>query len=153
MKIVNSKDNTKIVEKILKEDCKLKVEKLYKKYKSSEEGVSVVDVDDKIEEFGKNIIEIKDQNTVWHRLKEAIINPFNVVLMIVAVITFITDVVIAVDKDYATFFLIVGTVLISAIISFNEQTKSNNAARKLKQMITNKMDVIRDGNVITIDIE
>lgn len=153
MKIVNAKDNTKIVEKILKEDSKLKVEKLYKKYKSSEEGVSVVDVDDKIEEFGKNIIEIKDQNTVWHRLKEAIINPFNVVLMIVAVITFITDVVIAADKDYATFLLIVGTVLISAIISFNEQTKSNNAARKLKQMITNKMDVIRDGNVITIDIE
>ena len=35
MKIVNAKDNTKIVEKILKEDSKLKVEKLYKKYKSS----------------------------------------------------------------------------------------------------------------------
>ena len=97
MKIVNAKDNTKTVEKILKEDSKLKIEKLYKKYKSSEEGVSVVDVDDKIEEFGKNIIDIKDQNTVWHRLKEAIINPFNVVLMIVAVITFITDVVIEVD--------------------------------------------------------
>ena len=73
--------------------------------------------------------------------------------MIVAVITFITDVVLASQKDYATFILIVSTVFISAVISFNEQTKSDNAARKLKKMITNKMDVIRDGSQFVVDIE
>ena len=126
---------------------------MFKKYKTSLDGISVVDVEERMEEYGKNIIEIKDQNTVWHRIKEAFINPFNIVLMIVAIITFITDVVIATDKDYATFILIVSTVLISAIISYNEQTKSYTAARKLKKMITNKMDLIRDGNVVTVDIE
>ena len=73
--------------------------------------------------------------------------------MIVAVITFVTDVVLASQKDYATFILIVSKVFISAVISFNEQTKSDNAARKLKKMITNKMDVIRDVNQIVVDIE
>ena len=151
-KVNNEKDYEKVENKI-KENSKLSVDKLFKKYKTSLDGISVVEVEERMEEYGKNIIEIKDQNTVWHRIKEAFINPFNIVLMIVAIITFTTDVVIATDKDYATFILIVSTVLISAIISYNEQTKSYTAARKLKKMITNKMDLIRDGNVVTVDIE
>ena len=152
MKNSNILEN-KNVEKSLKEDSKLKIDKLLKKYNTSLDGISKTEVEERIEQYGKNIIEIKDQNTIWHRLKEAVINPFNVVLMIVSVITFVTDVVLATQKDYATFILIISTVFISAVISFNEQTKSDNAARKLKKMITNKMDVIRDGNQIVVDIE
>ena len=153
MSSVNNEKDYEKVETKIKENSKLNVDKLFKKYKTSLDGISVVEVEERMEEYGKNIIEIKDQNTVWHRIKEAFINPFNIVLMIVAIITFTTDVVIATDKDYATFILIVSTVLISAIISYNEQTKSYTAARKLKKMITNKMDLIRDGNVVTVDIE
>ena len=150
----NSKnENMKSVEKIILEDSKLNIDKLLKKYDTSLDGISIIDEEEKIEKYGKNIIDIKENNTIWHKLKEAFINPFNIVLTIVAIITFITDVVIATQKDYATFILIISTVLISAIISLNEQTKSDNAAKKLKKMISNKMDVIRDGNFVTIDIE
>ena len=150
-KVIN--ENIKITENLLIENSKLKLDKLFKKYETSQEGISITDIDDKLEEYGKNIIDIKDNNTIWHRLKEAFINPFNIVLTIVAIITFITDVVIATNKDYATFILISSTILISAIISYKEQTKSEIAARKLKKMITNKMEVIRDGNQVTVDIE
>ena len=150
-KVIN--ENIKITEDLLIENSKLKLDKLFKKYGTSQEGISITDVDDKLEEYGKNIIDIKDNNNIWHRLKEAFINPFNIVLTIVAIITFITDVVIATDKDYATFILISSTILISAIISYKEQTKSEIAAKKLKKMITNKMEVIRDGNQVTVDIE
>ena len=145
--------NIKNLEKSIIDNSKLEINKLFKKYETSLDGISVVFVDDKIEKYGKNIIDLKENNTLFHRIKEAFINPFNIVLTIVAIITFITDVVIATQKDYATFILIVSTVLISAIISFNEQTKSDNAAKKLKKMITNNMEVIRDGNQITVDIE
>ena len=141
-----------IVNKIL-EDCKIDVDTLFEKYKTSYEGISVVEVDDRIEEYGKNIVEIKNNNTIFHKLKEAFINPFNIVLTIVAIITFITDIVIASKKDYSTFILILSTILISAIISLKEQTKSDNAAKKLKKMITNKMEVIRDDVQTTVDIE
>ena len=141
------------IEKTIIEDSKLEVDNLLKKYKTSLEGISVVDVDEKIEEYGKNIIDIKDKNTLLHKLKEAFINPFNTVLMVVAAITLFTDVIISTQKDYATFLLIVGTVFISAMISLREQTKSDNAAKKLKKMISNKMEVIRDGNQVTIDME
>ena len=141
-----------IVNKILV-DCKIDIDSLFEKYKTSYEGISVVEVDDRIEEYGKNIVEIKNNNTIFHKIKEAFINPFNIVLTIVAIITFITDVVIASKKDYSTFILILSTILISAIISLKEQTKSDNAAKKLKKMITNKMEVIRDDVQTIVDIE
>ena len=153
MKKVKINENQKNTESLLKENSKLKLEKLLQNYKTSLEGISIVELDDRIEEFGKNIIDIKENNTLIHRLKESVINPFNIVLLIVAAITFVTDVIVAAQKDYATFLLIVSTILISSIISFKEQTKSNNAARKLKKMITNKMEVIRDGVQDTVDIE
>ena len=153
MKKVKIGENQKNTESLIKENSKLKLEKLLQNYNTSLEGISIVELDDRIEQYGKNIIDIKENNTLIHRLKESIINPFNIVLLIVAAITFVTDVIIATQKDYATFLLIISTILISSIISFKEQTKSNNAARKLKKMITNKMEVIRDGLQDTIDIE
>lgn len=141
------------IEKTILEDSKMELSKLFEKYKTSLKGISVVEVDERIEEYGKNVIEIKNNNTIIHKIKEAIINPFNIVLIIVAAITFITDVIVASQKDYATFILIVSTILISAIISLREQTKSDNAAKKLKKMINNKMEVIRDGIQTTIDME
>ena len=149
----SNNENLKNVDNLIIENSKLKLDTLLKKYNTSLEGISIVEIDDRIENYGKNIIDIKNNNTIWNKLKDAFINPFNIVLTIVAIITFITDVIIATQKDYATFILIVSTVLISAIISLYEQTKSDSAAKKLKNMISNKVDVIRDGNQVTIDIE
>ena len=146
-------EKQKNIELSLKEDSELEVSNLFEKYKTSYEGISVVEVEDRIDEYGKNVIEMDHNNTFIHQLKEAVINPFNIVLIIVATITFVTDVIIATQSDYTTFTLILSTILISAIISLREQTKSDNAAKKLKQMITNKMEVIRDDVQTTIDIE
>ena len=153
MKKSNTIEKQKDVEKILRENSKLEVEKLFENLKTSYEGISIVEVDERLEEYGKNTVEIKSENTIIHKLKEAFINPFNIVLMIVAGITFFTDIIIASKKDYATFTLIISTILISAIISLKEQTKSDNAAKKLKKMITNKMEVIRDDVQSTVDVE
>ena len=153
---MQSKNNTEKhneIEKTIIIDSKSELNELLKKYKTSIEGISVVDVEDRLEEYGKNVIEIKNENTILHKLKEAFINPFNIVLMIVALITFITDVVATTQKDYATFILIISTIFISAIISLKEQTKSEIAAKKLKKMISNKMEVIRDNIQTTIEME
>ena len=146
-------EKQKIVEQNLKNGSSCPVNELYEKFKSSEEGISVVDVDEKLNEYGKNEIEIKNTNTIWYKLKEAFINPFNIVMMLVAIVTLITDVIIASKKDYATFILIIGTLLLSAIISLIQQTKSDNAAKKLKNMITNKVHVIRDGVPYEINVQ
>ena len=141
------KDENKLtqIDQNFKKYSKMTSKELYKEFNSSEEGISIVNLDEMLDEYGKNTIEVKNNNTLFHKLKEAIINPFNLVLILVACVTFVTDVVISAEKDYATFLLIISTVIISAIISLVQQTKSDNAAKKLKNMISNKVDVIRDG--------
>lgn len=153
MKKNNTNEKQNYIENKLKENSKLNLEELFHKFETSIEGISIVNVEEKLQEYGKNTIEIKNNNTLAHKLKEAFINPFNIVLVLVAIVTFFTDIVISQNKDYATFILIISTVIISAIISLVQQTKSDNAAKKLKNMITNKVDVIRDGLVSIVNVE
>ncbi len=150
-----SSDNVsqKQAEELLKRFSKISKEELFAELKSSINGLSIVDIDDLLDEYGKNIIDFEENHTILSKIKDAIINPFNIVLIIVAIITFITDVVIATEKDYATFFLIIGTVIISAIISLVQETKSDNAAKQLKSLITNKIDVIRDEVPYEVNVE
>ena len=153
MKENKIKENQKKVSDNLKNCSKIPEKNLLEIYNTSREGLSVVDIEDLQDEYGKNSIEIKSNNTILTRIKNAVINPFNIVLIFVAIITFITDVVISTNKDYATFSLIVGTIIISSAISLVQETKSDNAAKKLKKMISNKIDVIRDGNLCIEDVE
>ena len=148
----NDVDNQKIEEN-LKAYSKMDKKQLFEKLQTSEQGLSIVDIEEKNEKYGENILDISSNKTLLDRIKESFINPFNVVLIIVAIITFITDVVISPNKDYATFTLIISTIFISSFISFFQQTNSDKAAQKLKKMISNKIDVIRDGNKIIINVE
>ena len=148
----NILEKQKLLEHEIVEDAKMEADALLKKYNTSLEGISIVEIEEKLEEYGKNSIEVSN-NTILHKIKEAFINPFNVVLILVSIVTFFTDVIVAKEKDYTTFILIITAVLISAIISLIQQIKSDNAAKKLKGMITNKVDVIRDDVPYSIEVE
>ena len=147
------KENKRNVENIIADYAKKDINQLFLDFNTRKTGLNQIEADERLEEYGKNIIDIQNSNNLFERLKEAIINPFNIVLIVVAIITYITDVVIAETPSYATLVMLVIIVILSAIISFIQTEKSNNAAKKLQKMITNKIDVIRNGNNIEIDIE
>ena len=143
----------KKLEQNLIKDSYLSVDQLFNKYKTSYNGLDNEEVEERIDNYGKNTIEIRENHPILNRLKDAVINPFNIVLIIVAMITLATDVIFASSKDYSTFILIMSTIIISAVISFSQSTKSDNAAKQLKSMISNKMDIIRDGVVTSVPVE
>ena len=62
---------------------------LFEKYKTDPEGLNQVEAADRLEEYGRNIIDVSNENSLLSRIKDAVINPFNIVLMIVAVVTLI----------------------------------------------------------------
>ena len=126
---------------------------LFAKYQTDEEGLDPVQASDRLEEYGRNIIDFGNEKNLAVRIKDALINPFNIVLLVVAAITFVTDVVMADEPSFATFIMLVAVIIISATISFVQEEKSNNAAKKLQGMITNKLDVIRNGVETEISIE
>ncbi len=128
-------------------------EALYEKLQTSEEGLNQVEASDRLEEYGRNIIDAGNENSLLKRVREAIINPFNIVLLVVAGVTLVTDVIIADEPSWLTFLMLIFVVVISAVISFVQAQKSNSAATKLQKMISNKIDVIRNDNVMEIDME
>ena len=147
------KENKRSVENVIVDYAKKDINQLFLDFNTRKTGLNQIEADERLEEYGKNIIDIQNSNNLFARLKEAIINPFNIVLIVVAIVTYITDVIIAETPSYATVVMLVIIVILSAVISFIQTEKSNSAAKKLQKMITNKIDVIRNGNNIEIDIE
>ena len=146
-------EKQKKLENNLKKDSLQTVERLLGKYESEYSGLTLDAVEEKIEEFGRNTIEDSNTHPLLNQLKDAIINPFNIVLIVVAIITLITDVIIPAKPDFSTFILIVSTVVISAAISLSQSNKSDTAAKQLKSMISNKIDVLREGKLTEITVE
>ena len=141
------------VEKVLLELSAMEKKALFEKYQTDEDGLDPIQADDRLDEYGRNIIDFGKEKSLFVRIKDAIINPFNIVLLVVAIITFITDVILADEPSFATFIMLTAVIVISAVISFVQEEKSNNAAKKLQGMITNKLDVIRNGVETEIEIE
>ena len=120
---------------------------------SSARGISHEKAEEKIEENGRNVIVSEKEKSAWGRAFNALINPFNLVLFLVAVITFITDVVLSHKADFLTSSIILALIIISSAIAFFQGERSNNAAAKLSKMISNKADVWRDGTLVEINID
>lgn len=141
------------VEKVLLGLSGLEQKELFEKYETDEDGLDPVQAADRLEKYGRNIIDFGKEKSLPVRIKDAVINPFNIVLLVVATITFFTDVVLSDEPSIATFAMLVAVIIISATISFVQEEKSNSAAKKLQNMITNKLAVIRNGVEAEIEIE
>ena len=126
---------------------------LFEKYRTEPDGLNQVEAAERLEEYGKNIIDVSNENSLLSRIKDALINPFNIVLMIVALVTLCTDVIFSDEPNPATFIMLVLVIIISGVIAFVQSEKSNSAAQKLQKMISNRIDVIRNGSSMEIDIE
>ena len=97
--------------------------------------------------FGRNELARKKADSILKRLFKAFINPFTVVLIVLAVISFITDYVIVEPEDRdLTAVLIVGImVFISGTLRFVQEVRSGNAAERLQAMVKTTIAVLRNG--------
>ena len=116
-------------------------------------GLSADEALERLEEHGGNVITSGAQNTALRRLREAVVNPFNVVLLGVALITLLTDVIYAAAPDFLTVVIILSLIAVSSAVAFIESQRSGAAAHRLSEMIENKADVIRDGEVREIPMD
>ena len=140
-------------EAVLRESAFMDEEELFIRLETSAGGISADKAHEKIEETGRNIITAGKQKGVFGRVLEALINPFNIVLFIVAVITYITDVVLTEKPDIITSLIIFILIILSSAVAFFQSEKSNSAAERLSRMISNKADVLRDGVLTEISLD
>ena len=131
----------------------LTAEELFARLSATQAGFTSEEAENRQDEFGKNVITIGNKNTALRRLREAVVNPFNVILLLIATITYFTDVAASSKPDYLTVIIILSLVFLSSLVAFMQSQRSNAAAEKLSKMISNKADVWRDGKLIDIPMD
>ena len=104
---------------------------------TTKDGISETDLVDNVDLFGSNQIETGKKIHPLVKFFMSFINPFTLILIALAVVSFFVDFIMADvgDKDLTTAIIIIVMVLISGILEFVQESKSSNAAEALSAMV------------------
>ncbi len=114
-------------------------DEIFKLYDTNENGLNKEIADARLEEFGENIATNRKKKTPLYFIVESFKDKFVLILILLAVIDYITD-----DKIGA--FIILGITLISVIIRFSQDYSTYRFNERLKEQIRIFTDVISNGN-------
>lgn len=128
-------------------------EELFEELGATSAGFSNEKAAELLEEKGPNAISKAKKENPLIGFVNVLINPFNLVLIVVIVITFINDVIFATNKDYLTILILSAVVLSSTLASFIQDTRSSAAGEKLLNLVSNTTAVLRDGQFIEMPID
>lgn len=118
---------------------------VYAMLESNEEGLSQPTVQKRLELFGANEVHTEKAPSWLKQLLHAFINPFIFILLVIVGVSYIIDVALAqgADKDYTTVTVISTMIVISALMRFVQEYRSNKAAEQLKKMVKTTAHVKR----------
>ena len=124
-------------------------------YKTSLTGLTEEQVEKNRDLYGENTITKGQEDSILKKIYESIINPFTIILLVIAMISMVTNVWLAKpgQEDPTTSIIIVVLVLISGGIRFVQELRSDKAATNLSKMIVNTATVIREGQSLEVVIE
>ena len=116
-------------------------------YHTSLKGLDQEQVEENRDLYGENTITKGQEDSIFKKIYESIINPFTIILLVIAFISLVTNVWLAKpgQEDPTTSIIIVVLVLISGGIRFVQELRSDKATTNLSKMIINTATVIRDG--------
>ena len=126
---------------------------ILKKFESTTKGITKERIKFSKEKYGKNKVTYGKKKSLFKKVYDAFINPFTVILFCLVIVSGITDIALPIyhntpeDIDIMTVVIIMTMVIISGVLRFIQEARSNNAAERLLEMITTTICVerIEDG--------
>jgi len=108
-------------------------------------GLSYEEVHHRVKTYGQNEIAHEKPSPWYVQLFKAFVNPFIVILLLIGVASLFTDVISQPDdqRNWNEVIIIVIMVLISAILRFWQEFRSQKAAEELRALVQNKALVKR----------
>ena len=142
-------------------DCCIKkyayreVSQIYQELEISGEGLSQSQVELMREKYGVNSFSQRRNDTMLRLLRRAFINPFNIILLVLGIISLATDVVLVSNfaRNATTAFIIFSMILISGTIRLIQELRAKNASKQLNRLIHESITVRRAGEVKEISAE
>jgi len=123
----------------------LAIEQIFVKIKTSEKGLSLSDVENRLKKYGENKLpKSREKATKLGIFFEQWKSPLIIILLVAGIISGFMG-------EFVDMSVISITVLVNVLIGFFQEYKANEALSKLNKMIEYKAIVIRDGRQMQID--
>ena len=121
------------------------LDSVFKYFQTSYDGLDAADIEKRKSAYGKNEVVHEKKKHPLYILAKAFINPFVGVLTILVIISFILDVLMAEpgEQDWTSIIIVLTMIVLSAILRFSQEWKSNKSSVALLKMVTNTCSVKR----------
>ena len=131
-------------------ECLNSVDKFLKDNNFKKMGLNSNEVKNNINKYGKNVMKQKRPKQWYNYLFESLFSTFNLILLGIVLVLFYTDVMLSTPPNYANIIVILILIAASTLLEFFEVYRSNKAAEKLKNLVSVKTSVIRNGKVVKV---
>lgn len=146
---------TTLIDCCIKKYAYREVSQIYQELEISGEGLSQSQVELMREKYGINSFSQRRNDTMLRLLRRAFINPFNIILLVLGIISLATDVVLVSNfaRNATTAVIIFSMILISGTIRLIQELRAKNASKQLNRLIHESITVRRAGEVKEISAE
>ncbi|MDU7032560.1 MAG: magnesium-translocating P-type ATPase [Finegoldia magna] len=120
------------------------VDEVLKTIETSKNGLSTEQANERIEKLGQNLFEEKKSSSKLMVFINQFKNPITMILIFAAILSIFL-------KDYSDGIIILIIIMISAILSYNHESKANDAVKKLLSTVSVTSAVLRDGKFQELD--
>ena len=132
------------------EEAQNSLDNILSKFQSSLSGLTQENAKSRLEQYGKNEVAREKVPSAFIQLLLAFKNPFIFVLLILAIVSFVTDYWLPLqsgeETDLTGIIIILTMVTLSGLLRFWQEFRSNRAAEALKSMIRTTATVLRRPN-------
>ena len=128
------------------EKSRADTETVLRELESRLDGLSEAEADSRLKQYGLNAIAREERQSALMRLLSNVKNPLVLLLTALGVLSFLTG-------DLRATTVIFVMVVLGVVLRFYQEMRANNAAEKLKAMVTNTATLVRDGKKAEVPLK
>ena len=126
------------VSKQLTDSARLDAAEVLQQLNTGLNGLTQAEAENRLAEFGLNVVAKEKRLTLARRLWDNVKNPLVVLLVILGAVSYLTG-------DARAAIVIAAMVLLGIVLRFFQELRADNAAEKLRAMVTTTATVVREG--------
>lgn len=130
-------------------DYNLDIKEVYQKYNSSEKGLTSEEAQERLKEYGRNILEEKKKKSNFSIFLSQFKDVMIIMLLLVAILSLIYA--IYTKGDFIDSIVIFISVIVNAFMGYFQESKASKVVDSLKVYSDSLVSVKRDGKIIDID--
>lgn len=151
--MTNTKKDDIDVKSFYGEDCILNSDEFKKKHNISDNGLTTRIAQEHLKNYGLNQVKQAKPKKWYNYFFSSLFSPFNSILLGISFILIYTDIILPENPSPANIIVILLLIIVSTLLEFIEEFRSNNAAEKLKELVETTSTIIRNGKKIKIPLK